>query len=93
MFDDTSSDDAVSAEFRDAIHGFVDVASVLNSYRGPGTGTLKGASLVLRLRGTPPRMLILSLTPGGMRKLTDGLNKVVEQQDRADRRAAKPPDD
>jgi hypothetical protein len=90
MFDDTSSDDAVAAEFRDAIHGFVDVASVLNTYRGPGT--LKGAGLVLRLRGTPPRMLILSLTPGAMKKLVDGLNKVIDEQERTDRRAAGPGD-
>jgi hypothetical protein len=85
MADDERADDEPTAESPGVIHGFVDAEGVLDSYRGPGTNTVRGAALVLKLHGPPPRKLILALSPYEMTKLIDGLAEVVARQERSDR--------
>jgi hypothetical protein len=66
------------------IHGFAASVVVLDTYRGPGSHSVKGAGLhiALEAQGRPGVRVIATLSPDRLRKLAADLEAIIGRQDR-----------
>jgi hypothetical protein len=64
----------------------VSFAYASNTYRGPGTGTIRGAGLMFESAMADDRLYQMVLAEEDVRKLIGELTRILRQQDEWDRR-------